>query len=151
MLGVIWYHSHNFKNIKNTLGGVLLSVKLQAITLLKGTLLQGCFLRFLNFANGNKSCKNTTYCNFHVRFMYHPLYFPLCTFTALFPCFVFLFINGSRKQTLLIKRLISVFLKVEPPVSVSCNGWKWRAIYFLLDNTPSVSRLSPFSLRSSLK
>ena len=26
---VIWYHLHNLKNVKNTYGGVLLSVKLQ--------------------------------------------------------------------------------------------------------------------------
>ena len=29
MLCAIWYHLYNFKNLKNTHGGVLLSVKLQ--------------------------------------------------------------------------------------------------------------------------
>ena len=30
MLCAIWYHLHNFKNVKNTHGGVLLSVKLRS-------------------------------------------------------------------------------------------------------------------------
>ena len=42
----IWCYSHNFKNAKNTHGGVLLFVKLQ-----------GCFSRFLNCINGTKSRK----------------------------------------------------------------------------------------------
>ena len=29
----IWYHLHNFKNVKNTHGGVLLLVKLQTFSL----------------------------------------------------------------------------------------------------------------------
>ena len=52
----IWYHLHNLKNLKNTHGGVLILVKLQAkVTLLKLTLLHGCFSCFLNCANGTKS------------------------------------------------------------------------------------------------
>ena len=43
-----------FKNVKNTRRGVLLLVKLQA-TLLKLTLLHGCFSRFLHCTNGTKS------------------------------------------------------------------------------------------------
>ena len=31
MLCTIWYHLYNFKNVKNTHGGVLLLVKLQAL------------------------------------------------------------------------------------------------------------------------
>ena len=53
----IWYHLYNFKNVKNTHGGVLLLVKLQA--LLKVALLHGCFARFLNCANGTKSRKTS--------------------------------------------------------------------------------------------
>ena len=45
----IWYHLNNFKNVKNTHGGVLL--------LLKVTLLQGFFSRIWNCANGIKSQK----------------------------------------------------------------------------------------------
>ena len=47
-LWVIWYHLCNFKNVKSTHGGVLLLAKLQLTTLLKVTLLHGCFSRFLN-------------------------------------------------------------------------------------------------------
>ena len=43
----IWYHLYNLKNVKNTHGGVLISVKL--------TLLHGCFLCFLNCTNSTKS------------------------------------------------------------------------------------------------
>ena len=43
MFSTIWYHLYNLKNVKNTNGGVLL------------TLLNGCFSRFLNCANGTKS------------------------------------------------------------------------------------------------
>ena len=56
----VWYHLHNLKIVKNTHGGVLPLVQLQAkkpATLLKVTLLHGCFSRFLNCANGNKSRK----------------------------------------------------------------------------------------------
>ena len=49
----VWYYSYNLKNVKNTHGGVLLLVKLQD-SLLKITLLHGCFSRFLNCANGIK-------------------------------------------------------------------------------------------------
>ena len=33
MFCAIWYHLHNLKNVKNTRGGVLLLVKLQAVSL----------------------------------------------------------------------------------------------------------------------
>ena len=48
MLCAICCHVYNFKNVKNTLGGVLLLVKLQAkpATLLKITLRHGCFSHF---------------------------------------------------------------------------------------------------------
>ena len=39
----IWYHLYNLKNVKNTHGGVLLLIKLQAVS------------RFLNCTNGTKS------------------------------------------------------------------------------------------------
>ena len=50
MFCAIWYHLYNLKNIKNTNGGVLLLVRLQA--LLQITLLHGCFSGFLNCTNG---------------------------------------------------------------------------------------------------
>ena len=43
----IWYHFYNLKNVENTHGGVLISVKL--------TLPHGCFSLFLNCKNGTKS------------------------------------------------------------------------------------------------
>ena len=43
------------KNVKNTHGGMLLLVKLKPATLIKVTLLHGCFHVFLNFTNGTKS------------------------------------------------------------------------------------------------
>ena len=49
----IWYHLYNFKNVKNTHGGVLLKV----------TLLHGCFSRFSNCANGTKSRKASHMCS----------------------------------------------------------------------------------------
>ena len=39
----IWYHLYNFKNVKNTPGGVLLSAGFKPATLLKLTLLHECF------------------------------------------------------------------------------------------------------------
>ena len=48
----IWYHLYNLNNVKNTHGGVLISVKLQALKL---TLFHGCFSRFVNCTNGIKS------------------------------------------------------------------------------------------------
>ena len=53
----IWYHLYNLKNVKNSHGGVLTLVKLQAsaCNLLKLTLLHGCFSRFLNCTNITKS------------------------------------------------------------------------------------------------
>ena len=52
----IWYHLCNFKNVKNTHGGVSLLEELQAqpATLLKLTLLHECFSHFLNWTNGTK-------------------------------------------------------------------------------------------------
>ena len=61
MLCAIWYYLYNFKNVKNTHGGVILLVKLQAEactkTLLKLAFLHECFSRFLNCINGTKSRK----------------------------------------------------------------------------------------------
>ena len=47
MFCAIWYHLYNLKNVKNTHG--------ERLTLLKVTLLHGCFSRFSNCANGIKS------------------------------------------------------------------------------------------------
>ena len=52
MLCAIWYYLYNLRNVKNTYGGVLL---LKPATLLKVTVLHGCFSRFLNCINGTKS------------------------------------------------------------------------------------------------
>ena len=52
---VIWYHLYNLKNVKNTQGEVLLFVK--PATLLKVSLLHGCFSLFLNCTNATKSLK----------------------------------------------------------------------------------------------
>ena len=52
MFWAIWYHLHNLKNVENTHGGVL---PLKPATLLKVTLLHGCFSRFLNCTNGTIS------------------------------------------------------------------------------------------------
>ena len=57
----IWYRLHNLKNVKNTHGEVMLSVKLQLFgklataILRKVSLRRGCFSRFLNCTNGTKS------------------------------------------------------------------------------------------------
>ena len=55
----IWYHLHNFKNVKNTHGGVLHLVKLQALACnsTKSKLLHECFSRFWNCTNGTKARK----------------------------------------------------------------------------------------------
>ena len=53
----IWYHFYNLKNVKNTRRRVLILVKvagLKPATLLKLTLLHGCFSRFLNCTNDSK-------------------------------------------------------------------------------------------------
>ena len=57
MLCTIKYHLHNLKIVKNTHGGMLLLVKVQSETLLKGPRLNDCFSRFLNCINGTKSSK----------------------------------------------------------------------------------------------
>ena len=56
MLCNIWYHLYNLKNMKNTHGGVLFLVKLQAEKQLKVTLVHGCFSRFLKCTNGTELC-----------------------------------------------------------------------------------------------
>ena len=61
MRWAIWYHLYNFKNVKNIHGGVLLLVKwLKPATLLKVTLLDGCFSLFLNCTDGTNS-RNASY------------------------------------------------------------------------------------------
>ena len=52
----IWYHLYNFKNVKNTCGGVLLLV---ALLVSKVTLLHKYFSHFLNCTNGTKSRKTS--------------------------------------------------------------------------------------------
>ena len=61
MRWAIWYHLYNFKNVKIIHGGVLLLVKwLKPATLLKVTLLDGCFSLFLNYTDGINS-RNASY------------------------------------------------------------------------------------------
>ena len=48
----IWYHLHNFKNVKNTW-----SVTFSKVAGYKVTLLHGCFSHFSNCTNGTKSRK----------------------------------------------------------------------------------------------
>ena len=55
ILYAICCHFYKLKNEENNHEGVLLLVKLHATTLLKVTLLDGCFSRFLNCTNGTKS------------------------------------------------------------------------------------------------
>ena len=51
----IWYHLYNLKNLKNTHRRVLILVcSLQPATLVKLTLLHGCFSRFSDCTNGTK-------------------------------------------------------------------------------------------------
>ena len=58
MLCSIWYHLYNLKNVKNTHERVLSLVNwLKPATLLKVTLLRGCFSRLLNCRNGTKTGK----------------------------------------------------------------------------------------------
>ena len=59
MLCTIWYYLYNSKNVKNTQGGVLVSVKLHSIAcnFTKSNTTPWLFLRFLNSTNGTKSRK----------------------------------------------------------------------------------------------
>ena len=72
MFCTTWYHQYNFTNVKNTHGGVLPLVKLQAsvcnFTISNTT--HECFLHFFNCTNGIKSrkalhilIKSTTFIN----------------------------------------------------------------------------------------
>ena len=54
--------------MKNTHGEVLLLAKLQAATLLKETLLHGCFLCFLNCKSGTKSRNASHILNYSITF-----------------------------------------------------------------------------------
>ena len=50
----IWYHLYNFKNVKNTHGGVLLLVNFT-----KSNTPSWVFSLFLNCTNGTKSCETS--------------------------------------------------------------------------------------------
>ena len=67
MLCVIWYNSHDLKNVKNTHGGVLLLVKLQAEASLTSNTPPWVFFTFLNCTNGTKLRKRHkyVYCSAH--------------------------------------------------------------------------------------
>ena len=56
------FHMYNLKNVKNIHGGVLLLVQLQEpATLLKVTLLQGCFFMFFKLYKWYQITQYTTY------------------------------------------------------------------------------------------
>ena len=57
MFCTICYHLHNLKNMKNRSVTFSKVAVFYLATLLKVTLIHGCFSRFLNCANGTKSCK----------------------------------------------------------------------------------------------
>ena len=59
MLSAIWCHLYNFKNVKNTHGGVILSVTLEAsvCNFNKSVIPPWVFSRFLNCTNGTESRK----------------------------------------------------------------------------------------------
>ena len=60
MFCAIWYHLYNLKNLKkHPLRSVTFS---KPATLLKLTLLHGCFLRFLSSTNDTKSRKTSHMC-----------------------------------------------------------------------------------------
>ena len=67
MLCSIWYLLYILKNVKNTHGGVLLLVKLQALTrkFAKVTLFHGYFSPFLSCTNGTKSRKASPLIKLH--------------------------------------------------------------------------------------
>lgn len=52
-----------------------------------------------------------SHCKFQILFMYHTLYIPTCIFVLYFSCFPFLLIDHNRKQVLLIKRFMLIFVK----------------------------------------
>ena len=60
---VIWYHSHNFKNMKNTHGGVLILVKLQAsaCNITKINTPPWVFFTFLKWYKWYQIVQRTTY------------------------------------------------------------------------------------------
>ena len=62
MFCAICYHLYSLKIVKNTHGGGLL---LEPATLLKVTLLHGCFSRFFNFTDGIK-LRNASHIFFQV-------------------------------------------------------------------------------------
>ena len=59
MLCAMWYHLHNLKNVKNSHGGVLLLLKLQAVAcnIAKSNTPPWMLSHFLNYTNGIKSRK----------------------------------------------------------------------------------------------
>ena len=63
----IWYHLYNLKNVKHP------CMSVEPATLLKVTLLHGCFSRFLNCTNGTKSYKAS-----HMFHEFLRLYLYLC-------------------------------------------------------------------------
>ena len=53
------------------------------------------------------------YCNFHISYIYHILYFPLCTSTLYFPYFSFFLLMALESRCRPIKRFILVSKKFD--------------------------------------
>ena len=64
----IWYHLYNFKNVKNTHGGVLLLIKLQAsaCNFTKSNTLPGAFFMFFKLYKWYQIAQRTTYITFRL-------------------------------------------------------------------------------------
>ena len=64
MFCAIWYHLYDLKNVKNTHAGVLLLVKLQALScnFTKSNTPPWVLWSFINFTNDIKSCKASHIC-----------------------------------------------------------------------------------------
>ena len=62
---MIWYHLYNLRNVKNTHGGVLMLLKLQAkpTTLLKLTILHGCLFMFLKLNKWDQIVQRISHIN----------------------------------------------------------------------------------------
>ena len=69
-LCAIWYHLYHLKNIKNTPGCILLSVK--RVTLLKGTLVHGCFhiFKIVQVVPNRAEYQRLTVSSYHVTYAF---------------------------------------------------------------------------------
>ena len=106
ILCATWYHLYNFKNVKNTHGGVLLLVKMQgsACKFTKSNTLAWVFCTFLKFvycANGTKSRKvsHTKYTAWNIH--HHIIFLSFssdCNLLFLFDHFSVLSFKRQKRQ-----------------------------------------------------